>query len=64
VAGARGGQERRLALVLVEEIALEEQVVGRPGHRVGHVLGAELGRDAEIGVHRPLAVGGDEDHRP
>ncbi|MPL74143.1 hypothetical protein SDC9_19953 [bioreactor metagenome] len=63
VAALRGLQERRLAVVLVEEIALEEQDLGVFHHLERHVLGRDLGRDAEIGVHRALAIRGDEDHR-
>ena len=61
-AGAGGLEERLLARRLVEEIAFEEQEFGIARHVLGHVLRPQIGRDAQIGVHRALAIGGDEDH--
>ena len=63
VGRARGLEEGLLALVLVEEIALEEQVFGLASDIFGHILGAQIGRDAQIGVHRPFAIRRDKDHR-
>ena len=51
------------ALGFVVEIPLKEQKLGIADHRVIDVLGADFGRNPEIGVHRPLAIGRHENHR-
>ncbi len=63
VTAVGGLQERGLPLVLVEQIALQEQPARAVEHLGRDILRPQLGRDAQIGVHRPLSVGRDEDDR-
>ena len=61
----RGGglAEGGLALILVEKIALKEQVGAVLHHLFVQIVGAEIGARAKIGVHRPFAIRRHEDHR-
>ena len=63
VAALRRLQEPGLAVILVEKIALKEQDFGVLDDLERHVLGRKLRRNPQIGVHRALAIGRDEDHR-
>ena len=48
----------------IPQVAFEIRYL-RVRHHIGlDVLGSELDTGAEIGVHRALAIGRDEDHRP
>ena len=61
---ARRGPERVLGARLVPEVALEvRDLRARDQFRLD-VLGAELGRRAEVGVERPLRIGGHDDQAP
>ncbi len=62
--GARRRLKRRLAFGLVKKITLQEQKLGLPGHRFGHICVVKFCRNAQIGIHRALAIGRDKDHRP
>ena len=46
----------------VPDVAGREEDARPPDVVFGYVLGAVLAADAEVGVHRPLTVGGDQDH--
>mmetsp|Transcript_7578 Transcript_7578/g.13062 ORF Transcript_7578/g.13062 Transcript_7578/m.13062 type:complete len:336 (-) Transcript_7578:587-1594(-) len=61
---ARSLAERFFALVLVKEVSFEKDHVGGGGHCLGHVIGAQFGGNAQIGVHRPFTIRRHKNHRP
>ena len=56
-------EDRFLGARRVPEIAFEIGDLGGGNHLRLHILRAKLDAGAEIGVHRALAIGRDEDHR-
>ena len=58
-----GGGKGGFPLGLVVEIALQKQPARIARNTCVYIARVEIGTCAQIGVHRPLPIGRDEDHR-